>query len=378
MNCKKCGNILNEGTNFCSICGEPITNPQINNSVGGSVLPNNNLNTPPIQPSVNPSQMPTNQNQMPQVNQPIQEPSVAQPIMPAPMAQPLQGPTTPIGAPIVEQATPVSPTTPVTPIAPAAAPTPVAGNQPNNMNQQTPPKNNKSFLIIVIVLVVAIIGVLVFIITNLSNQNSSSPKNNSETTEKKDDKENSNKDEEKDDNEDKEDNSSEEVSVENKKTYESNGYKFTIPNDIKSVIQDNILYISNGSDFQYNFEPFNMSYDSIVEDPSDLLSVFTEKGAIVGKSATKNYDGQEFFLVNLIVSGKPVVCYFSPIDNYNLAFGVGQATTISAHEKALNYISKIVASAETSSSFAPSQEEKFIPNFNTGREHITAVEFTLN
>ena len=67
MNCRKCGNLLNENDTFCKVCGEAVNNGQVMGS------------QPVQQPMQQPMQQPVQPQMMQQPQQPMQQPNYGMP-----------------------------------------------------------------------------------------------------------------------------------------------------------------------------------------------------------------------------------------------------------------------------------------------------------
>lgn len=330
MNCRKCGNLLNNGDKFCTECGEPVVIEQIGEKIVqegiGQVVNNESTNQLNV-----PSQ---------QINQSPIQPQSQQPIQPE-----TQQRTNQFSQQTQQQTNQMT-----------QQPQPTTyenHNQnlmTNNVVAQSPKKKNTGFMIIVIILLLAILGLGTFIGYKVLFSND---------TQQVDDKKSDNKNVD-----DKinnpiipDDNKETPIVSDNKNVFESYGYKFNIPSELKYNINDNILSLTDNATFQTNFYLENYSYSVIRNNPTLITNELEAIGATVYNGAEGLIDGKNFYLFAVEYADQALIFYITEIDSYYCAFGLITATTTDAYGKSLEYISNMVSGAKKTSTFAPSETD---------------------
>ena len=364
MNCKKCGNPLNNGDLVCSHCGEPVS---VTPNVGiGFVTPADNINTvsqavvpPQVGPvvqqpvSVQPVQVDANQ-AVPGVVQPGIVTNVQPTLQPDGVVQPTSEVQQVVQQPIVEQQTlgqvvsqpqpdvasqqigvqpmqqPVQPLVsqqPAQPVAPAAVNTGKSGNNRN--------------LVMIILMLLAIIGGLVYIILTgqripgigpASNDTSSSVPSvtdndtGSNTT-----------------------NGGGSVATSNTATVA--GYTVVVPDELKYEISDNYLTISDDKSMVASFTFAQADYASYKND-TNLLKTEIEKGGVTVDFSNSSFGGKEFLIYKFSdtthnVNGNYFV---SEVKSGEVVAGILYEGSESSSMTSFGYLTQIMNSATGSSS----------------------------
>lgn len=330
MNCRKCGNLLNENDTYCKICGEVV-------SSGADVNQGTAMQNP-------------NPQAVQQVNQPVQQP-VQQPVeqsMPQQpvMQQPVQQPQQVVSQPMQQQVPNMQ--------------QPMYGmpNQ-NMMNQgvmQAPtPKKNNLFTILIIILLIAILGLGSFIgYKALTKYDNKVETNKDKDKEKETDKD---KDEDKDKDKDKDKEPEKPVVADNKNVYESNGYKFVVPSDLKYQIEDGILTFSDSTTFQTTMAADYYPYDGIVADQTSIITEIQTTGFQVVDKAEFTVGNRKFYLFQVAYNGQYAIFYFTKLDDYYSAIGLIIARVSEGYDKALEYVAKMIDNSNKTTTFAPGENE---------------------
>lgn len=348
MNCKKCGNILNETDTFCKICGEPVGNGDVVNQ--GGVVTNQQV-----------SQVQSMQTQPAEQVMPAQQPVQAQTVEQiVPVQSQTQEPAASIQQVPIQQSVQPQPVQPMQqPVQPVQQPMYGAPNNmmSQNMGQQPAPKKNNLFMILLIILLIAILGLGSFIGYKLLS------KDDTKTSEKQNKDTDKNKDKDKDKDKDKEDDEEEEEKpiASEKNIFESSGYKFTIPSDLKYQNEDGLLTFSDSKTYQATMAVDFYSYDKIVLDQTSVKEELQTLGLQIVDQAEMTKEGRKFYLFEVSYSGQYAIFYFTKLDDYYSAIGLIVATTSEGYETSLKYVANIVETANRTSIFAPGESEEPTP-----------------
>lgn len=337
MNCRKCGNILNEGDMVCRICGEPVqamNQPMAQPMNGG--MPGGAMPTP--QPT--PTPMPTPQSTpgvAPQIQQPVMTPTPSQPVITPEMANSGMG----MGQTI-------------------------APGQPQPMNMSQPmmqqpmngganmgaPKDNKTFKILIGVLLLVIIALGGFVAVKFIGGDKAETK---ETDDKKKEPTKTEKEPTKTEKEPEEtEDSGNDPIVSEGNYFEYAGYKFAIPSDVKSQITSTTLMVSDGKTYSLALSvDRGISFDTVKTSPAAVAEAMTSEGFVAKDYEFKTYDGIEYFVLNVESDGQAGKLFYAELDDVASVMGMIVVKDETAYNTAFKISSKIIKTASATSSFAP-------------------------
>lgn len=272
MNCRKCGNFLNDNETYCHICGEPVNLPPVNETNINQAYNNQINNNYPVYPS-----QPT-----PIVNQNYNQP-----------------------------------------------PTPQIPNQ----TQETPKKVKKKssklkkvIKILLILLLLILIGAGGFIaykkieINPPKEEQNNEPSKNENKEDKKDDSENKNSEPE---------NPEEPGNFENNLTITIDDYLFTLPTNLTYTNTENKISATDNTEspnMLFNLFVNKYSYETAKNSVSVIITELTEKDFIVESHGILTYENREYYCYVITYKEITSVYFISSLANDKVVEGyiIGQ------------------------------------------------------
>lgn len=285
MNCRKCGNLLNENDPFCRVCGEPVNN----GAVMGTTVGINNQNVQPNMQQVQPAgqynqmgQQVNNMQQMQQYGQPMQ-----QPVQTVPQQQ----------------------------------------------------KSNKNIiLIIIIILLVAAIGVVGFLLVK-DNLKDTTKKDDVKVTEKKNDDK-----EPKNDNKPEDDDKDNDISVNNDNYVTYDGYKFKKQKGFDYSFEGGFLFaVSDKTDIPYGIIIHDEDYNYVENNIEIIAEELELDGFTDVEYNTLTYKSKRFII---IISNEACIIFIKHGDK-TFEFDLAEPGNASSAAEILDEIITLMDGIET-------------------------------
>lgn len=207
------------------------------------------------------------------------------------------------------------------------------------------PKKNSTFIVVFVILLLIIIVLSRFVGHNLLSENEI------KQVEEKKNTITDNKEEIIDKKDAKDEKENEDIDT-NVNYYEIYRYKFPVPKELVSSTDLINIYITDGNTFQLQFSLSSDNYSSVVANPEYYKQEFEKTGVTITKNYEKKYLGKSFYLFKIVDDNNSAFLYLTEVDDDTVGIGIIMATSLSAYEKGLNYVSSMVKNSDKNSSFA--------------------------
>ncbi len=254
---------------------------------------------------------------------------------------------------------------------------PMYGMQNNQYVQ--PPRKNGAFVVIFIILLLVILGLGGFVGYNLLSKNDAKQVEKNKDVSQNNDNKKETEEKNKEESTDKKEN--EEIAT-NAIYYELYGYKFPVPKELILERVENSFLITDNTYFQLQFSLAADSYSNIVSHPEYYKQEFEKIGVTIEKYYEKKYVGKKFYLFKVNNNGSSALFYVTEVDDNLVGTGIIMATSSSAYEKGLNYVSKMVTDSSKNSNFVAGENNNGLsssPEINKDifdNAKIDSVEYT--
>ncbi len=353
MNCRKCGNLLNENDPICRVCGEPVNmgtpitnqvNQGTNNQgyVNGVQTPTQPMNNEPV----------VNQQTQPVMNQQVPvQPMTNQNYGPQEAPTQMQNPNNNYNN--------VQPSMPMNQNYGNMVPPVNNGMNPNQMPQNTK-NSNKGFIIILIVLIFIIAGLGGFIAYKTITDKTETKEIDKKPDDKKED---DNKPSQDDDDKDDDDDKGDDNKPSDKNTHLLNGFTFVLPDGlIYNKTNDSITATDSVSsaNLYFNFFVENYSYATALASINEIVTELTTEGFTVLNHGKIKYSNTEFYAFIVSKDGDAGVSYLASLDTTHVASGFVMGVTEQNIDTAFEKIAYMIENSSSVEGFAPSEnEDKF-------------------